>query len=92
MQARTAYYLYQQLANAVNLSNKVILHKLQFIWIKIANNPLNTLHYLQKAHLSSDTKLIDLADFNIYDASVQTYELDPILAAKDSIRTTGSQC
>ena len=48
--------------------------KLQFIWIKIANNPLNTLHYLQKAHLSSDTKLIDLADINIYDASVHTYE------------------
>ena len=35
---------------------------LQFIGIKIANNPSNTLHYLQKAHLSSDTKLIDLAD------------------------------
>ena len=50
--------------------------KLQFIWIKIANNPLNTLHYLQKAHLSSDTKLIDLADINIYDASVQTDECD----------------
>ena len=48
--------------------------KLQFIWIKIANNPLNTLHYLQKAHLSSDTKPIDLADINIYDASVHTDE------------------
>ena len=41
---------------------KMPLFLLQFIWIKIANNPLNTLHYLQKAHLSSDTKLIDLAD------------------------------
>ena len=30
------------------------------------------MHYLQKAHLPSDTKLIDLADINIYDASVQT--------------------
>ena len=32
------------------------------------------MHYLQKAHLSSDTKLIDLADINIYDASVHTDE------------------
>lgn len=35
----------------------VLSDKLQFIGIKIANNPSNTLHYLQKAHLSSDTKL-----------------------------------
>ena len=53
--------------------------KLQFIGINIANNPLNTLHYLQKAHLSSDTKLIDLADINIYDASVHTTVNVPII-------------
>ena len=29
------------------------------------------MHYLQKAHLSSDTKLIDLADINIYDAYIR---------------------
>ena len=58
------------------------LFKLQFIGIKIANNPSNTLHYLQKAHLSSDTKLIDLADINIYDASVHTGESDFIRGVK----------
>ena len=64
-------------------------HKgLQFIWIKIANNPLNTLHYLQKAHLSSDTKLIDLADINIYDASVHTYDSN-ILSILDAIKIDG---
>ena len=33
--------------------------------MKIANNPSNTLHYLQKVHLSSDSKLIDLAGLTI---------------------------
>ena len=47
---------------------------MQFIGIKIANNPSNTMHYLQKAHLSSDIKLIDLADINIYDAFIHTDE------------------